>query len=75
MKREYKDNTKVFFSVNSKVNSDFEKYCDDNYMILKYDNGEPDVIGLKPEIIYTTSMEELIPLVGMGYKFKKDELL
>ena len=32
MKREYKDNTKVFFSVNSKVNSDFEKYCDDNYM-------------------------------------------
>ena len=32
MKREYKDNTKVFFSVNSKVNNDFEKYCDDNYM-------------------------------------------
>jgi len=32
MKKEYKDNTKVFFSVNSKINNDFEKYCDDNYM-------------------------------------------
>jgi hypothetical protein len=32
MKRDYKDNTKVFFSVNAKINNDFEKYCDNNYM-------------------------------------------
>jgi len=32
MKKEYKINTKVFFSVNSEINKNFEKYCDDNYM-------------------------------------------
>ena len=32
MKKEYKENTKVFFSVNSEINFNFEKYCDDNYM-------------------------------------------
>ena len=32
MKKEYKKNTKVFFSVNEEINTNFEKYCDDNYM-------------------------------------------
>ena len=32
MKKEYKENTKVFFSVNSEINVRFEKYCEDNYM-------------------------------------------
>ena len=32
MKKEYKNNTKVFFSVNYNINEKFEKYCDDNYI-------------------------------------------
>jgi hypothetical protein len=32
MKKEYKNNTKVYYNVNSEINKNFEKYCDDNYM-------------------------------------------
>jgi hypothetical protein len=52
MKRDYKKNTKVFFSVNEEINTKFEKFCDDNYMNKsKLVEGLMRLVVEKPEIL------------------------